>query len=54
MGAILTGIALHGGTRPYGGTYVPYGHPVRPLTSRCADSAALAPAPPTVFMASPH
>jgi transketolase len=30
MGAILTGIALHGGTRPYGGTFLQFSDYMRP------------------------
>ncbi len=41
MGAILNGIALHGGTRPYGGTFLVFSDYMRPVgTTRRADEAA--------------
>ncbi len=41
MGSILNGIALHGGTRPYGGTFLVFSDYMRPAgPARRADEAA--------------
>ena len=41
MGAILNGIVLHGGTRPYGGTFLVFSDYMRPAgAARRADEAA--------------